>query len=98
MKLLALTILVFKLIAPGPWRDARVLLQLGDRWRRLFSAETNPGHWKWKLPAAMVCFRAALGPGIVLISLNSRSGLLLAGCVVAALGSHLLACVLPHRC
>jgi phosphatidylglycerophosphate synthase len=97
MKLLALTILAFKLIGPGPWRDARVALRLGERWRRLFSAETNPGHWKWKLPAAMVCFRAALGPGIVLISLKSRSGLLLAGCIVAALVSDVFDGVLARR-
>ncbi len=54
-------------------------------------------HWKHKLPWAMTIFRAALGPGIVLISLAWHSGLLLAACIVLALLSDIFDGILARR-
>ena len=97
LKLVVLAALVMKFFEPGPWRDARKSLHLGSRLQRYFSRRTHPEHWKWKLPSALVAFRIALGPGLVLISLQPHSGLLLAGGVVLALLSDIFDGVLARR-
>jgi phosphatidylglycerophosphate synthase len=96
-KLAVLTALAMKFFEPGPWRDARKSLHLGDRLRRSFSLQTYSESWKWKIPSALVVFRIVLGPALVLISLQSRSGLLLAGGVVLALLSDIFDGVLARR-
>jgi CDP-diacylglycerol--glycerol-3-phosphate 3-phosphatidyltransferase len=53
--------------------------------------------WKLKLPAVLVSFRAALGPGMLLISLLPRSGWLLAGGIALALLSDVLDGLLARR-
>lgn len=95
LKLLSLAVLTLKIFGPAPRRWS-ILLALSSQWRNLRAA-TSPHYWKWKLPAAMVCFRAALGPVIVLIALRHPSGLLLAGCVVCALLSDIFDGVLARR-
>jgi phosphatidylglycerophosphate synthase len=63
------------------------------------SAPSRPVHagWKLRLPAALVSFRAALGPGIVLISQRWRNGIPLAVCIVMALVSDSYDGVLARR-
>lgn len=95
LKLLSLAILALKVFGPAPRRWS-ILLAISSRWRNLRSA-TSPHYWKWKLPAAMVCFRAALGPTIVLLALRRPGGLLLAGCVVVALVSDIFDGVLARH-
>lgn len=53
--------------------------------------------WKLHLPALLVSFRAALGPGIIFVSQLSRNGLLLAACVGLALLSDVFDGVLARR-
>jgi CDP-diacylglycerol--glycerol-3-phosphate 3-phosphatidyltransferase len=53
--------------------------------------------WKQRLPWALVALRAALAPGIVLISQLCSSGLLLAGIVMLALVSDVYDGVLARR-
>src|SRR6266849_4755502 len=96
LKLLALITPGGKLFDPGPWRDARKSLHLGSRMKTFFSPQV-PGHWKWKLPSALVAFRVVLGPVLVLICLQPRSGLLLASGVVLALISDIFDGVLARR-
>jgi CDP-diacylglycerol--glycerol-3-phosphate 3-phosphatidyltransferase len=55
------------------------------------------GRWKTRLPAALVSFRAALGPGLILASRWPHSGLLLVACVALALLSDVLDGVLARR-
>jgi CDP-diacylglycerol--glycerol-3-phosphate 3-phosphatidyltransferase len=55
------------------------------------------GRWKLQLPAALVSFRAALGPGIILVSLWPHSGFLLVACVALALLSDVFDGVLARR-
>jgi phosphatidylglycerophosphate synthase len=52
---------------------------------------------KLQLPALLVSFRAALGPGIICASQLSRNGLLLAACVGLALLSDVFDGVLARR-
>jgi phosphatidylglycerophosphate synthase len=52
---------------------------------------------KFRLPALLVSFRAALGPGIILASQLSKSGPLLAACVGLALLSDIFDGVLARR-
>jgi CDP-diacylglycerol--glycerol-3-phosphate 3-phosphatidyltransferase len=53
--------------------------------------------WKRKLPGALVSFRGALGPGLILLSLLPRSGLLLVACIALALLSDVFDGVLARR-
>ncbi|HJX83189.1 MAG TPA: CDP-alcohol phosphatidyltransferase family protein [Candidatus Angelobacter sp.] len=96
LKLLALITLGVKLFEPGPWRDARKSLHFGSRVQTFFSPQA-PGHWKWKLPSALVAFRVMLGPLLLLICLQPRSSLLLASGVVLALISDIFDGVLARR-
>src|SRR5258708_19718010 len=97
LKLLALITLGGKLFEPGPLRNARKSLHLGSRVQRFFSPQA-PGHWKWKLPSALVTFRIVLGPVLVLICLQPRSGLLLAGGLVLPLISDIFHFFLAPPC
>lgn len=56
-------------------------------------------HTRWKLwfPASLVSFRAALGPGCIVMSLLRSSGLVLAACIVLALLSDIFDGVLARR-
>ena len=95
LKLLSLAVLALKILGPAP-RRWTILLAISSRWRNLRSA-ASPHYWKWNLPAAMVCFRAALGPALVLLALRRHSGLLLAGSMVCALISDIFDGVLARR-
>jgi CDP-diacylglycerol--glycerol-3-phosphate 3-phosphatidyltransferase len=53
--------------------------------------------WKLSIPASLVSFRAALGPGIIVMSLFGSSGLVLAACLVLALLSDIFDGVLARR-
>jgi phosphatidylglycerophosphate synthase len=96
-KLLALVTIVVKFFEPGPLRNARKSLHLGGRVQRFFSPQTYSGNWKWKIPSALVAFRIVLGPVLILICLQPRNGLLLAGGVVLALLSDIFDGVLARR-
>ncbi len=52
---------------------------------------------KFRLPALLVSFRAALGPGIILLSQLSKGGWLLAACIGLALLSDIFDGVLARR-
>jgi phosphatidylglycerophosphate synthase len=54
-------------------------------------------HWKHQLPWAMIIFRAALGPAIILINRIWQSGLLLAACILLALLSDIFDGILARR-
>src|SRR5260370_40865173 len=97
LKLMVLVAVAMKFFEPGPLRNARKSLQLGGRLQRFFSPQTHSGNWKWKIPSALVAFRIVLGPALVLISLQTRSGPLLAGGVVLALLSDIFDGVLARR-
>jgi hypothetical protein len=53
--------------------------------------------WKRRLPAALISFRAALGPGLVLISQRWRSGMPLIVCLMMAFVSDFYNGVLAWR-
>jgi phosphatidylglycerophosphate synthase len=53
--------------------------------------------WKLRLPAMLVSFRAALGPGIILIGQRWRNGTPLTACIVMALVSDVADGVLARR-
>jgi CDP-diacylglycerol--glycerol-3-phosphate 3-phosphatidyltransferase len=53
--------------------------------------------WRVKLPALLISFRAALGPGVILLSFLSSNRLLLVACVGLALLSDIFDGVLARR-
>ena len=56
-------------------------------------------HWRWRhpLPALLVSFRAALGPGIILAAWLSRRDWLLVACIALALLSDIFDGMLARR-
>src|SRR5260370_18689770 len=97
VKIVSLTALAWRLFAPGSYRRIVLPLLIRNHLMKGFLFMNVQDHWKHKLPWAMTIFRAALGPGIVLISLAWQSGLLLAACIVLALLSDIFDGVLARR-
>lgn len=75
---------------------AALLISQGLVWVRLQAKRVHT-HWKLWLPAILVSFRAMLGLGVIVISQLSRSGFLLASCIVLALLSDVFDGVLARR-
>jgi phosphatidylglycerophosphate synthase len=72
--------------AVAPWlAEARLL------------AKRVHSRWKLKLPALLISFRAALGPGMILVSRLSHKGWLLVACVGLALLSDVFDGLLARR-
>jgi len=84
------------------WRSHRraaiaVLFSQGVVWARLQAKRVHT-QWKLWLPASLVSFRAALGPGIIVTSLVSRSRWALIACIFLALLSDVFDGVLARQC
>ena len=73
-----------------------VLVPQGLSWARV-QAKRVHHHWKLWLPAMLVSFRAALGPGIIAVSQLLHSGILTASCIILALLSDVFDGVLARR-
>ncbi len=83
------------------WRSHRrpavaVLFSQGMVWARLRAKRVHT-HWKLWLPASLVSFRAALGPGIIVTSLVWRNAWPLMLCIFLALLSDVFDGVLARR-
>lgn len=83
------------------WRSPRrasvvVLLSAIWVWPSLRAKRVHT-RWKLWIPASLVSFRAALGPGIIFMSLLRSSGLVLAASIVLALLSDIFDGVLARR-
>jgi phosphatidylglycerophosphate synthase len=75
---------------------AAVFVSQGVVWGRL-QAKRVHSRWRLGLPAALVSFRAALGPGIIVVTLLRPSGWALTACIGLALLSDVLDGVLARR-
>ena len=99
----AVVIKTATLVALG-WRFLRsnrraavaVFVSQGAGWGRL-QAKRVHSRWRLGLPAMFVSFRAALGPGIIVVSLVWPSGWALTACIGLALLSDVLDGVLARR-
>src|SRR5215469_12515234 len=72
------------------------VLSSGIGWARLLAKRVHT-RWKPEIPACMVSFRAALGPGMIAIAWLRGRSILLAACVALALLSDIFDGILARR-